>query len=253
MPLETIQKLAPISKHLEGKFSTNFALAGELGQDMMPVMGTMTGKGIIEVVRAAVKNIKVLNKIGETTKFKEVQDFIVENKDIAAEILNGNLLVKPFDIKAGDTKMTIGGMNNLSGGIDYGVAMDVPTGKVGSALNNKLSSFAGMKDYKGAERVTLNLKVGGTVDDPKVALAGGSAKAQAKDMVKDMVKSRLDTEKDKLQIRRQVAEDSLRNELDRRRKEAEEKARIELEKKRKEAEQNLKDQTKDKLKGLLNR
>jgi hypothetical protein len=248
---ETMQKLAPISKFLEGKFSTNFAFAGELGQDMMPVMGTMTGKGVIEVVRAVVKNIKVLNKIGETTNFKEVQNFIIENKDIAAEILNGNLVVKPFDIKVGDLNMTVGGTNNLSGGIDYGVAMDVPTGKVGSALNNKLSSFAGMKDYKGAERVTLNLKVGGTMEDPKVGLAGGSAKAQAKDMVKDVVSSRLNTEKEKLNVKRQAAQDSLQREVDRRKKEAEEKARQELEKKRKEAEQKLQNQAKDKLKGLF--
>ena len=220
---------------------------------MMPLYGTLTGKGVIEVVRAAVKNLKVLNKIGETTQFSELQNFIVENKDVAAEILNGNLVIKPFDINVKDIKMTVGGMNNLGGGIDYGVALDVPTGKVGNALNQKISSLAGLKDYKGAERVTLNLKIGGTLDDPKVGLSGGSAKAQAKDMVKDIVKSRLDTEKDKLQLKRQAAEDSLRNELDRRKKEAEEKARLELEKKRKEAEQKLKDEAKDKLKGLLNR
>ncbi|MBK0403595.1 AsmA family protein [Adhaeribacter sp. BT258] len=250
---ETIQKLAPISKFLEGKFSTNFAFAGELGQDMMPVMGTMSGKGVIEVVRAVVKNIKVLNKIGETTNFKEVQNFIIENKDIAAEILNGNLVVKPFDVKVGDINMLVGGTNNLSGGIDYGVALDVPTGKVGSALNNKLSSFAGMKDYKGAERVTLNLKVGGTMDDPKVALAGGSAKAQAKDMVKDVVASRLNTEKEKLNVKRQAAQDSLQRELDRRKKEAEDKARQEMEKKRQEAEDKLKKEAENKLKGIFKR
>ncbi|MFC5270954.1 AsmA-like C-terminal region-containing protein [Adhaeribacter terreus] len=250
---ETIQKLAPISKFLEGKFSTNFAFAGELGQDMMPVMGTMTGKGVIEVVRAVVKNIKVLNKIGETTNFKEVQNFVVENKDIAAEILNGNLVVKPFDIKVGDMNMTVGGTNNLSGIMDYGVAMDVPTGKVGSALNQKLSSFAGMKDYKGAERVTLNLKVGGTMDDPKIALAGGSAKAQAKEMVKDVVTSRLNTEKEKLNVKRQAAQDSLQRELDRRKQEAEEKARQEMEKKRKEAEDKLKKEAENKLKGIFKR
>lgn len=250
---QTLQKIAPISKFLEGKFSTNFNFSGELGQDMMPMLSTLTGKGVIEVVKAAVKNLKVLNKIGETTQFSELQNFIVENKDVAAEILNGNLVIKPFDVNVKDIKMTVGGMNNLGGGIDYGVALDVPTGKVGNALNQKLSSFAGLKDYKGADRVTLNLKIGGTLDDPKVGLSGGSAKAQAKDMVKDIVQSRLDTEKEKLQLKRQVAEDSLRKELDRRKQEAEERARQELEKKRKEAEQKLKDETKDRLKGLLNR
>ena len=249
----TLQKIAPISKFLEGKFSTNFNFAGELGQDMMPMMGTLTGKGVIEVVRAAVKNLKVLNKISETTQFSDIQNFIVENKDVAAEILNGNLVIKPFDVNVKDMKMTIGGMNNLGGGIDYGVALDVPTGKVGSALNNKLSSFAGLKDYKGAERVTLNLKVGGTLDDPKVGLAGGSAKAQAKEMVKDVVTSRLNVEKEKLNVKRQAAQDSLQREVDRRKKEAEDKARQEMEKKRKEAESKLKEEAANKLKGIFKR
>jgi uncharacterized protein involved in outer membrane biogenesis len=247
----TIQKIAPIAKFLEGKFSTNFAFAGELGQDMMPVYGSMTGKGIIEVVRAAVKNLKILQKVGAVTQLKEVENFIIENKDIAAEIVNGNLVVKPFDLKVGDMKLTVGGTNNLGGGIDYGMAMDVPTGKVGSALNSKLSSFSGLKDYKAAERVTLNLKVGGTLDDPKVGLAGGSAKGQAKEMVKDVVKARLDVEKDKLAAKRKIAEDSIRHELDRRKQEAENKAKAELDKKRKEAEQKLQEQAKGKLKDLF--
>jgi hypothetical protein len=248
---ETVRKLAPVAKVIEGNFSTNFAFAGELGQDMMPLMGTMNGKGVIEVVKAAVHNIKAVQAISNVTQFKEIQNFVIEHKDIAAEILNGNLVVKPFDLKVGDMNMTVGGTNNLSGLIDYGVALNVPTGKVGNALSSKIASFSGLKDYKAADRVMLNLKVGGTADDPKVGLAGGSAKGQAKDMVKDVVKARMDVEKDKLAAKRKLAEDSVRNELNRRKQEAEEKARLELEKKRKEAEQNLQKQAQDKLKGLF--
>ena len=247
----SIKQIAPIARYLEGKFSTKFNLAGEMGQDMMPLMGSLTGKGVVEVVRAAVKNVKVVQAISNVTKFQEIENFIIENKDVAAEILNGNLVVKPFDLKIGDMNMTVGGTNNLGGGIDYGVALDVPTGKVGNELNNRLSSFAGLKDYKGAERVTLNLKVGGTHDDPKVSLAGGAAKAQAKEMVKDVVTDRLNVEKEKLQLKQKAAQDSVQREVDRRKQEAEDRARLELEKKRKEAEQQLQKQAQDKLKGLF--
>ena len=62
---------------------------------------------------------------------------------------------------------------------------------------------------KAAERVTLNLNIGGTLTSPKVSLAGGSVKAQAKDIVKEAVQSKLDDARAKLEERKQQVQDSI--------------------------------------------
>jgi hypothetical protein len=247
----TIKVIAPIAGLLDGTFSTNFNFAGEIGEDMTPVFNTLDGQGIIRVVRAAVRDVKILDQISALTRFDELSNFVIENRKIDAQIIDGSLVIKPFDFKVGDIEMTVGGSNNVSGNIDYVTALNVPAGKVGRELNTRLGSLIGNEALKTSERVTLNLNIGGTLASPKVALAGGSAKGQAKDLVESVVKSKIDDAKLQLDQRKQQLQDSVRNELDRKRLEAEDKARLELEKKRQEAEQQIKKQATDKVTDFL--
>ncbi|WP_207433698.1 AsmA-like C-terminal region-containing protein [Sabulibacter ruber] len=247
----TIQYLAPIAKLLKGEFSTKFNINGELGSDMMPVLNSLTGKGMVEVVEAVVTNVKALAKISQVTNLKEVQNFTLKNRGFAAEIVGGNLVVKPFDFSVGDIKMTVGGTNNLSGKVDYVVAMDVPSGKVGNALAGKITSLTGVQNLNSLERVTLQLGVSGPFNDPAVALKGSSLKAEASTLVKQVVTSKLEGVKEKLNVNVPTNKDSLKVELARRQQEAELKARQELEKKRQEAEQKLKEEAKSRLNKLL--
>ncbi|MBJ6117639.1 hypothetical protein JAO76_05525 [Pontibacter sp. BT310] len=247
----TIKALAPIAGLLDGTFNTKFNFAGEMAPDMTPVFKTLDGGGIIKVLKAAVSDVKIVDKISSLTRLDELKSFVIENKIIDAQIIDGSLVIKPFDLKVGDMQMTVGGSNNVNGQIDYLTAINVPTGKVGKEINSRLAGMVGGNQLKAAERVTLNLKVGGTLADPKVSLAGGSVKEQASNLVKEAVQSKLDDAKLKLDQRKAQAEDSIRNELNRRKQEAEQKAREELEKKRKEAEQNIKKQATDKISDFL--
>ncbi|WP_181304795.1 AsmA-like C-terminal region-containing protein [Rufibacter sp. XAAS-G3-1] len=247
----TIQKLAPIARLLKGEFSSKFNLSGELGSDMMPVMSSLTGKGMIEVVEAVVANVQALAKISQLTNLKEVQNFSLKNRGFAAEIIGGNLVVKPFDFSVGDIKMTVGGTNNVSGKVDYVVALDVPSGKVGNALAGKITSLTGVQNLNGLERVTLQLGVTGDYNNPAVALKGSSLKAGASSLVKEVVASKLEGVKDKLNVNVPTNKDSIKVELAKRQQEVELKARQELEKKRQEAEQKIRAEAKSRLNKLL--
>jgi hypothetical protein len=249
----TIKALAPIARLLDGRFSTNFNFAGELGKDMMPVFSTLTGKGVLEVVKAIVTDVNVLTRISELTNLSEVKNLVVENKNIGAEIVGGNLVIKPFDINIKDIKMTVGGTNGIDGKIAYVTALDVPTGKVGKALNAKLTSLTGLKDIQGTERVTLNLNIGGTLTEPKVSLLGSSAKGQAKALVQGMVESKLTDAKQQLTVKKGLVQDSIKKVLEARRLETETQLKEDLEKKRKEAEVKLKQGASEQLNKLFSR
>jgi hypothetical protein len=249
----TVKALAPIAQFLDGKFSTNFNFNGELSPDMMPVYSTLTGKGLVEVVKAVVNNNVIVDRISEVTNFKELKNFAIENKAFSAEIVGGNLVVKPFDFNVGNIKTTIGGTNSFNGGLTYAVALDVPTGKVGNALSAKLTSLTGVKDIKGTERVTMNVNIGGTVTNPKVSLSTASAKSQAKQVVQSIVQDKVEVAKARLEQEKQKAQDSIRAELDRKRLEAEAKAKAEIAKRTQQAEQKLKQQASEKLNNLFNK
>jgi len=252
----SIKTLVPLANNLQGVFSTNFNVSGEMGPDMMPNYSTLTGKGLFEVVQAVVGNSDVLTKISTLTQFKELKSFAVNNKDVAAEIINGNFIVKPFDLTVGQIKMTVGGSNNISsGGLAYVTALDVPTGKVGNALNSQLTRLTGVQDIKGTERVTLGLNIGGTVSNPQVKLTTGGVKTQAKDIAKNLVtsvvQSQVDNAKLKLAAKTQVAQDSLQRELQRKQQELTTKAQLEIEKRRLEAQAKLKAQATQGLNNLF--
>ncbi|MCC9165385.1 AsmA family protein [Pontibacter harenae] len=246
----TIRAVAPIAGLLEGRFSTNFNFAGVLGQDMVPVFNTMDGKGVIDVIKAAVRDVPVIEKISNLTNIEELTNLVVENRRLKAQIVNGSLVVEPFDVQVGNIDMKVGGSNNINGQIDYVAALNVPTGKVGREVNARLASMIG-SNVQAADRVTLNLNIGGTLKEPKVALAGGSVKDQATSIVQDAVQSKVNDAKGQLEQRKQQVQDSLQTELNRRKAEAEQKAREELEKKRREAEEKLRKQATNKIGDLL--
>ncbi|QNE41129.1 AsmA family protein [Hymenobacter sp. NBH84] len=251
----SIKTLIPLASNLEGVFSTNFNVSGEMGQDMMPVYSTLTGKGLFEVVSAAVNNSPVLNTISSLTQVQALKKFAVQNKDVAAEILNGSFIVKPFDVNVGDIKMTVGGSNNVNGNLEYVTAINMPTGQVGNALQGKLSSLTGVSNIKGTDRVTLGLNIGGTVQDPKVKLTTGSVKTQATDIAKSLVgglvDSKLTNAKQAAAAKSLLNQDSARAELAKRQQDLQAKAQQEIEKKRLETETKLKEKATQGLNNLI--
>jgi len=186
----TIKTLVPLASQVEGVFGTNFSVSGEMGPDMFPNLATLSGKGIFDVVKAAINQSEVMTKIASLTTLPELKTLVVLNKKIQANIVNGNLVVQPFDVTIGDVKMTLGGQNSLSGALAYVTAINTPTGKLGSAMSGKLTQLTGVQNIQGTDRVTLGLDIGGTVKAPVVKLTSGSMKDQGKTLVKNVAKQK---------------------------------------------------------------
>jgi hypothetical protein len=187
----TIKALVPLASQVQGIFGTNFSVSGEMGQDMLPKLSSLTGKGLFDIVKASVLQSPVLSQISSLTTLPELKNLQVLNKIVDAQIVNGNFLVKPFDLTIGDVKMTVGGSNSLAGLLSYVTAINAPTGKLGNALNSKLTQLTGVQNIQGTDRVTLGLNIGGSMTSPVVKLTSGSLKDQGKTIVTNVVKTKL--------------------------------------------------------------
>ncbi|WP_426058311.1 AsmA-like C-terminal region-containing protein [Hymenobacter sp. B1770] len=238
----TLKRLVPLAAQVEGVFGTNFSMSGEMRPDMMPNLATLTGKGVVDVVKAAINQSEVMSKIASLTTLPELKTLVVVNKAIQANIVNGNLVVQPFDLTVGDVKMTFGGSNSLAGALAYVTALNVPTGKLGNAVTSKLTQLTGVKDIQGTDRVTLGLNIGGTMTSPVVQLTSGSVKDQGKAIVTNVVKTKLADALIGLTQKKQAAQDSTNRTDAAAEHTAEEKARITAEKARLEAQARLKNQ-----------
>ncbi|WP_201977736.1 AsmA family protein [Hymenobacter rubidus] len=186
----TIKTLVPLASQVEGVFGTTFNVSGEMGPDMFPNLATLSGKGIFDVIKAAINQSEVMTKVASLTTLPELKTLVVVNKKIQANLVDGNLVVQPFDLTIGDVKMTLGGQNSLTGALAYVTAINTPTGKLGNALNGKLTQLTGVQNIQGTDRVTLGLNIGGTVKAPVVKLTSGSMKAQGQTLVKNVAKQK---------------------------------------------------------------
>ena len=266
----TVQMLAPAAKNVTGNFSTDFKINGALGQDMMPIYDQLAGSGLLKIADASVLGSKITSAISNVTKLKAGGDGDgVKLKDVLmdAEIKDGRLHVKPFDVKIGGYTTTVSGSNGITGDMDYKLDMDVPAGAAGDALNSALASFTGGKSVVG-ENIKLNLGLGGTYDDPKVNLLGtgagegGGVAANAKAAVEAKAKEELEKKKAEAKEELEKKKAEAKAELDKKKAEAEAKAREEAERLKKEAEEKAKaeaekakkkaaDKAKDALKKLF--
>lgn len=236
----TIKALVPLAGRVEGIFGTTFNVSGEMGPDMLPNLNTLSGKGVFDIVKAAVVKSEVLGKISALTTLPELKDLVVLNKAISADLVNGNFIVKPFDLTIGDVKMTIGGSNSVAGALAYVTALNVPTGRLGSALTGKLTQLTGVRDIQGADRVTLGLNIGGTVTSPSVKLTSGSVKDQAKALVTNVVKTKLTSTLLELATKNRAKTDSTQQAGALSQQQAQQQLELEVQRRRLEAEAKAK-------------
>ncbi len=242
----TIKSFAPIAQNIEGNFSTKMSLGGNLDNAMSPVMESLYGGGALSIASATLQGGKVFKGIESVTKMANVLPLQLKDVLVQFEVSEGKIAVKPFDIKAGNTKINVHGNQSIAGALDYMINMDVPAGVVGSQINSAISSLTG-KSVANSDRINLDLKVGGTSDSPKITLAGSSltgGSASVKETVKEAVKDRVKDElknNEELNKAKAELEAKKKAEEERIRKETEEKLKAEQEKVRKEAENKAKE------------
>ena len=177
-----VKKLAPVAANIIGNISTDFNISGELGQDLMPKLETVTGSGLLQVVEATFGNSNILQKLSTVTTLD--QSNAVELKDIlmSAAISDGRISVKPFDIKLGEYPGTVSGSTGLDGGVDYNIKLDVPASKLGDNFAS-LTSQLGIGAPSSDGTIPLNINMAGTYSDPKLTLMSSDAKQEVKEAI----------------------------------------------------------------------
>ncbi len=180
-----IKTYAPIAGLVNGKFGTDFKVSGELGQDMMPKMNTVSGSGLIKIAEAVLTKSNLVSGLTSLTKLNNTDNVSLKDVLMSASISDGRLSVKPFNVKVGNYATTISGSTGLDKSIDYTLKMMVPAGNLGSQFNSFLNPGAGANS-----EVALPITLGGTMTSPKFSLNTQEQKQQAKEAVTNVAKEK---------------------------------------------------------------
>lgn len=182
-----VSTYAPIAGLVNGKFSTDFKLSGELLQDMMPNMATVDGAGLIKVAQASLKESKLVSSITSLTKLEDTNEVTLKDALMSAQIEDGKLTVKPFDVNFGNYKTSVGGSTSLDQSIDYTLKMNVPANKLSSQFNSFVSKYSSTKSDPNAP-IPVTIGLSGKFTDPQSRLIMDEQKEQAKEAVTNAAK-----------------------------------------------------------------
>lgn len=217
----TVKKLAPAAKGIDGKISAKLKYTSLLGKDMMPVTNSINGSGVIKSNEITLLESKTFDKMKEVLKLGNVSNTF-KDVNISFRISDGRVYVTPFDVKTGNIKMNIGGDQGLDQTLNYIVKTEIPRSDLGSSVNSLIDNLSataasfGIK-YKPADVIKVNVKVTGTFSKPVVAPffgsgtgeSAGSAKAEAKEAIKQTIDDSVDKAKEKARAEAEAQGDQL--------------------------------------------
>ncbi|WP_425389752.1 AsmA family protein [Ekhidna sp.] len=220
---ETVQKYVPIAEQVTGKFSADFNADGILGEDMMPIMDEIYLQGLVNVAQATLEKGQFMQKLSSVAALKSGANSNTSNKIslrdvlVQTEIKDGRLFVEPFELDVSGQKAVVGGNNTLDGKLDYSMLLkDIPTGQIGNALNSAVSSLTGGKKLV-ADKINLNLGIGGTYDDVSVKLLGTSnasgESTSASETFKKEITSKVNEQKEKAEAELEAKKEEQRQKI----------------------------------------
>jgi hypothetical protein len=208
----TIQKLAPAAKGVDGKINLQLSYQSLLGSNMMPVIKTIVGEGKLQSDEVTLVESAAFNKMKEVLRLSDKYSNTFKNINVSFKIKDGRVYVNPFDTKVGNIKMNVSGDQGLDQTMNYIVKTEIPRSDLGSSVNSLIDNLSAKASafgisYKPADVLKVNVKISGVFGKPVVTpIFGGttesgaasSIKETAKETIKQTINNTVDKGKDKL-------------------------------------------------------
>lgn len=231
----TVEKLAPIAKHLKGKITSNFNLSTDLTSNLDPILSSINGLGDLLSSSVQISGFKAFDKLSEVTRLDNLNNQTIKNIKTKFKLEDGKLAFNPFDVVLGGIKTNVSGFTSLDQSIDYALKMNIPKEKIPKEMV-KIVEQAAAKVNSLAPKLNLNVipnelpinvKMLGTVTDPKVSTdfkeklmeASGNMKDALVNTAKEKVNEVVDKAKDSLKTVVNNAVDKGKEEVEKKKQE----------------------------------
>ena len=163
-----VQELAPIAKHLTGRFGTSFSLKGALGDNMALVTESLDLDGFVETKNTSLSGFKPLTALSRVVP-KVRSPVSLKNLRANFAVKDGSVYVKEFPINVAGLKMAVGGRHGLDQAMRYTLKFKAPARDLASsAVGDRLRALKIGADA--VTKVDVQANVTGTVGNPKVSL-----------------------------------------------------------------------------------
>lgn len=211
--LELFQNLAPIAKALKGKLNSTIELSGDLTNDYTPNLSTVSGHALVELLTSKIepKNEALFNQLKGALNFVDFDQLDLKDVKTNLSFENGNVNVKPFNLKYKDVNITVDGSHNFDKSMSYQAVFDVPAKYLGTEVNNMIAKID--DENLKTLNIPVTAKISGSLTQPTVTTDLTNSVAnltkqlieiqknklikQGKDQIKDLLSGVLGGDKNK--------------------------------------------------------
>ena len=142
--LELLQSLSPIIGAMNGKLNSDIDLSGNLDTDFTPKLASLSGKAFAELLTTKIdpKKTKSLSLLNDKLSFINLENIDLSDIKTKLSFDNGNVVVKPFDVKYKDIGINIGGSHGFDKNMNYNITFNVPAKYLGNDIKGLLSKLS---------------------------------------------------------------------------------------------------------------
>lgn len=149
--LDLVQQMVPLFAKTGGNYSITADLNTRLDQQMSPILNSLSAKGTLQSKNIEIQNLEVFDLLANLLQNDKLRKVEAKDIKIAFTITDGRVRTSPFDLKIGNTKLTLAGTTGLDQTIDYTATIDLSQEKV-------------ISDYVGV----VEARIGGTFTKPTI-------------------------------------------------------------------------------------
>ncbi len=201
--LELLKNIAPIAKLFDGKLNTNINLSGNLDQEFSPNLSSVSGDAFAELLATKISENQngLISKLEGAISFIDFDKLDLKDLKTKLEFANGQVSVKPFQLKYEDIIIDVSGSHGFDKTLSYNAIFNVPAKYLGSEVNQLIGKI-GTEDAKNIS-IPVTANISGTYTSPtvKTDLTSGISNLtnqlieiekqkllnQGKDKVKDLI------------------------------------------------------------------
>ncbi|CAM1345865.1 AsmA family protein [Tenacibaculum crassostreae] len=189
--LDLLQSLSPIAGAMDGKLNSDIDLAGSLNDDFTPNLTSVSGNALAQLLTTTInpKKTKSLSLLNEKLSFIDLTKLDLKDIKTFLSFKDGQVVVKPFDLKYKDIGITVGGSHGFDKTMNYNVTLNVPAKYLGNEAQGLLSKLSAKDQQNITVPITANLT--GNMTNPTVKTDLSSSVAKLSQKLIDQQKDKL--------------------------------------------------------------
>ena len=166
--LELFKALAPIAQILQGKLNSDISLSGNLTDDLVPNLMTLSGNILAEVMTEKIdtERAPLLSALDSKLDFIDLDQLNLKDLKTKLSFENGLVSVEPFTINYKDIAINVAGSHTFDNKLDYTATLEVPAKYLGSEVNQLISQI-GEEDLENLT-IPVTANIGGDYSSPNV-------------------------------------------------------------------------------------